>query len=338
MRLHGGARATELTTPFEPHTFSGDAADRLQAGRRAGSRFQRDVPARSRARERHRRSQGRGGVRARAVPARSMRRRERTNAAARRSRRSGSKPVMRFSSPRPAERHAEPCDPAARRGPGRARRQRRLSMRLFAADALTPDGWKRDVAVEIVADGTIETVSRRRSRQWRGTRRPDRCCRECRTCTRTRSSARSPDAPGRASADGDSFWTWRQAMYAFVDRIDADAFEAIAAQAYVEMLKGGIHGGRRVPLRSSRSARQAVRRSGGTRAPDRRRRLRDRHRAHAAAGPLRPCRIRRNAARHGSAAVRAHARLVCAPGRDACPRCRGQRTGIWASRHTACAP
>ena len=28
-------------------------------------------------------------------------------------------------------------------------------------------------------------------------------------------------------------------MYAFLDRVDADAFEAIAAQAYVEMLKAG---------------------------------------------------------------------------------------------------
>ena len=44
---------------------------------------------------------------------------------------------------------------------------------------------------------------------------------------------------GSAGANGDSFWTWRQAMYAFLDRIDADAFEAIAAQAYVEMLKAG---------------------------------------------------------------------------------------------------
>ncbi len=44
---------------------------------------------------------------------------------------------------------------------------------------------------------------------------------------------------GHAGAGGDSFWTWRQAMYAFLDRVDADAFEAIAAQAYVEMLKAG---------------------------------------------------------------------------------------------------
>ena len=45
---------------------------------------------------------------------------------------------------------------------------------------------------------------------------------------------------GRSSpAHDDSFWTWRQAMYAFLDRVDADALEAIAAQAYVEMAKAG---------------------------------------------------------------------------------------------------
>ena len=60
---------------------------------------------------------------------------------------------------------------------------------------------------------------------------------------------------GRANADGDSFWTWRQAMYAFLDRVDADAFEAIAAQAYRRDAEGRLHGGRRVPLRASRSRR-----------------------------------------------------------------------------------
>ena len=45
---------------------------------------------------------------------------------------------------------------------------------------------------------------------------------------------------GHAGSTGeDSFWTWRQAMYAFLERLDADAFEAIAAQAYVEMAKAG---------------------------------------------------------------------------------------------------
>ncbi|MGF7146988.1 formiminoglutamate deiminase [Sphingomonas zeicaulis] len=39
---------------------------------------------------------------------------------------------------------------------------------------------------------------------------------------------------------GDSFWTWREIMYRFVDRIDPDDLCAIAAMAYVEMLEGGF--------------------------------------------------------------------------------------------------
>lgn len=38
----------------------------------------------------------------------------------------------------------------------------------------------------------------------------------------------------------DSFWTWREVMYAFLDAIDPDDAEAIAAQAYVEMLEAGF--------------------------------------------------------------------------------------------------
>ncbi|MBX6324188.1 MAG: formimidoylglutamate deiminase, partial [Rhodospirillaceae bacterium] len=42
-----------------------------------------------------------------------------------------------------------------------------------------------------------------------------------------------------AAAGQDSFWTWREVMYAFVGRFDPDQVEAIAAQLYVEMLKAG---------------------------------------------------------------------------------------------------
>ena len=31
-------------------------------------------------------------------------------------------------------------------------------MRLFAADALTPRGWQRDVVIDVALDGTIERV------------------------------------------------------------------------------------------------------------------------------------------------------------------------------------
>jgi formimidoylglutamate deiminase len=45
---------------------------------------------------------------------------------------------------------------------------------------------------------------------------------------------------GRHSHDrSDTFWTWRDVVYDFLDRIDADALEAVTAQAFVEMAKAG---------------------------------------------------------------------------------------------------
>jgi formiminoglutamate deiminase len=39
---------------------------------------------------------------------------------------------------------------------------------------------------------------------------------------------------------GDDFWSWRDLMYRFLDRLGPDDVEAIAAQAYAEMLEGGF--------------------------------------------------------------------------------------------------
>jgi formimidoylglutamate deiminase len=111
-------------------------------------------------------------------------------------------------------------------------------MKLFAVDALLPDGWKRNVLIDIDAGGTIRSV-------------------EANAPAGEATCATGPLIPGmpnlhshafqralagrtgHRSAAGGSFWTWRQAMYAFLDRVDADAFGAIAAQAYIEMLKAG---------------------------------------------------------------------------------------------------
>ncbi len=111
-------------------------------------------------------------------------------------------------------------------------------MRLFAAEALTPEGWQRDVVVDIAADGTIERVAA--NAQGGGAEHAAGPLLPGMPNLHSHAFQRAiAGRTGRASADGDSFWTWRQAMYAFLDRIDPDAFEAIAAQAYVEMLKAG---------------------------------------------------------------------------------------------------
>jgi len=44
----------------------------------------------------------------------------------------------------------------------------------------------------------------------------------------------------RAGTGDDSFWTWREAMYHFVDRLDPEGAQAIAALAYAEMLESGF--------------------------------------------------------------------------------------------------
>ncbi len=41
-------------------------------------------------------------------------------------------------------------------------------------------------------------------------------------------------------AESDSFWTWREQMYRFVERLGPDELEAIAAFAYMEMLEAGF--------------------------------------------------------------------------------------------------
>ena len=44
----------------------------------------------------------------------------------------------------------------------------------------------------------------------------------------------------RSGPKGDDFWTWRQALYRFVSLLTPEDVEAIAAQLYVDMLKGGF--------------------------------------------------------------------------------------------------
>jgi formimidoylglutamate deiminase len=112
-------------------------------------------------------------------------------------------------------------------------------VRLFAPAALLPAGWARDVAIEIGADGVIARVEcdvgYAGEEQVAGPLLP--------AMPNLHSHAFQRGLAGRTGhtspTHDDTFWSWRQAMYAFLDRLDADAFEAIAAQAYVEMAKAG---------------------------------------------------------------------------------------------------
>jgi formimidoylglutamate deiminase len=110
---------------------------------------------------------------------------------------------------------------------------------FHAPAALLPNGWCSDVAIVVDDAGRIDRVeSRPRASddaQLAGPVIP--------AMPNVHSHAFQRAIAGRTGVPSphrdDTFWTWRQAMYTAVDRLDADAFEAIAAQAYVEMAKAG---------------------------------------------------------------------------------------------------
>ena len=109
---------------------------------------------------------------------------------------------------------------------------------LHAPAALLDDGWKPDVAIDIADDGRIARVEAgvsRRGERLAGPVIPAMPNLHSHAFQRAMAGRTGKPSPSR----DDSFWTWRQAMYTTVERLDADAFEAIAAQAFVEMAKAG---------------------------------------------------------------------------------------------------
>ncbi len=44
----------------------------------------------------------------------------------------------------------------------------------------------------------------------------------------------------RRGRQADSFWSWRELMYRFIERVDAEQLEALSALAYAEMLEAGF--------------------------------------------------------------------------------------------------
>jgi formiminoglutamate deiminase len=106
------------------------------------------------------------------------------------------------------------------------------------AQALLPEGWARDVRLEVRA-GAIASASPDTTAQ------PDdeRVAIVLPGLSNLHSHAFQRAMAGFAEVrgpDADSFWTWREIMYRFVDRLTPDGLRIIAAQAYVEMLESGF--------------------------------------------------------------------------------------------------
>ena len=109
---------------------------------------------------------------------------------------------------------------------------------LYCSSALLPEGWRRNVRLSfaagclcgVQADAVIQADD-------------DRCAIAVPGLANLHSHAFQRALAGLAEHRGtneDSFWTWREVMYRFLDRLTPEDVAAIAAQAFAEMLESGF--------------------------------------------------------------------------------------------------
>jgi formiminoglutamate deiminase len=109
---------------------------------------------------------------------------------------------------------------------------------LIFDDALLPDGWARNVRVDIDAGriaAVIPDASADGAERVAGIALPGLPNLHCHAFQRGMAGLAERRGPAN-----DSFWTWREVMYRFLDRLTPEDVEAIASFAYMEMLERGF--------------------------------------------------------------------------------------------------
>ncbi len=115
---------------------------------------------------------------------------------------------------------------------------------LYFRTALLPGGWAGDVRIQ-TSDGRISVVESgvapRPGDERAAIGLPGVPNAHSHAFQRGMAGlAERRGAAGEAGAQADSFWSWRQLMYQFVGRLTPEDLEALAAQAFVEMLEAGF--------------------------------------------------------------------------------------------------
>src|ERR1700761_4356694 len=109
---------------------------------------------------------------------------------------------------------------------------------LWFQSALLPDGWAAKVRI-VLAKNAIAKIERdvepSADDETHGIAIPGLANLHSHAFQRGMAGL----AETRGSSD-DSFWTWREVMYRFVDRLTPDDTQAIAELAYMEMLESGF--------------------------------------------------------------------------------------------------
>jgi formiminoglutamate deiminase len=104
--------------------------------------------------------------------------------------------------------------------------------------ALLPEGWARDVRLE-TADGRITSIATGVTPSGGDERHKIAIPGPANVHSHAFQRGMAGLAE-RRGPEGDDFWTWREVMYRFLDRLTPDDVHAIAALAYVEMVERGF--------------------------------------------------------------------------------------------------
>jgi len=108
----------------------------------------------------------------------------------------------------------------------------------WVSKAKLASGWCDHVRIECDTRGMIESVTPGGTKA--GAECFDGACLPAPSNVHSHAFQRAMAGLAELSNGGrDDFWSWRERMYAFLARLDPDDLQAIAAQAYLEMLKGG---------------------------------------------------------------------------------------------------
>lgn len=112
---------------------------------------------------------------------------------------------------------------------------------LFAPTALLPDGWADNVLIEVDKDGFIVGIDTFKPVPQDGSAEilsgpliPGMANIHSHAFQRSMAGLAE-----RAIGNKDTFWSWRETMYRFLRTLEPEDMEALAAQVYVDMLKGG---------------------------------------------------------------------------------------------------
>ncbi|QDG75938.1 formimidoylglutamate deiminase [Labrenzia sp. PHM005] len=108
---------------------------------------------------------------------------------------------------------------------------------VYAKTALLPNGWAKDVAVHLDREGKITSVETGANQSGTATQILLPAPSNLHSHAFQRAMAGMSER--RGSEPTDSFWTWRQIMFRFLDALSPDDVEAIAAFVQMEMLEAG---------------------------------------------------------------------------------------------------